>query len=235
MIILSFECSGEQVERYDRYQDYYFVIPELLEDELYKDYMIKTSKYIMLDNGMYERGYPDADSLISNAREIGARELVLPDYLYEREKTVRATGVFLDGLSKDEINEFRWMAVPQGDTIPEWIRAYKEMHQKFDDVTYSIGIPRCPHKEIYYRTVAIQTLQMNGELVDKPHHMLGLNDPSELLYLGFVRSCDTGWPFKLPKHKGILRRINLLRKLSHEGYTPKQIADAEEKRNAKTS
>lgn len=222
MIILSFECTGEVVERYDRYQDYYFVIPDLLEDTRYKEFIGGSTKYKILDNGMYETGYPDPDGLIANAREIGARELVLPDYLYEREKTKRATRQFIDSLNGGEIEEFRWMVVPQGDTIPEWIKSYREMTDEFADVIYSIGIPRCPHKELYYRTVAVQTLRERGELVDVPHHMLGMNDPSELLYLGFVRSCDTGWPFKVDQHKDILRRINLLRKLALQGYTPKE-------------
>lgn len=225
MIILSFECPGEIIARYDKYQDYYFVIPELLEDERYLEYIKSSPKYKILDNGMYESGWPDVENLLSNARTIGARELVLPDYLYEREKTLRATEIFLHSLSEEEIKEFRWMIVPQGNTIYDWMRAYNEMNEKFGEVTYSIGIPRCPHKELYFRTVAIQTLRERGELIDKPHHMLGMNDPSELLYLGFVRSCDTGWPFKKTEHKDILRRINLLRKLSHEGYTPKEIPE----------
>ena len=222
MIILSFECSGEQIERYDKYQDYYFVIPDLLEDEEYLEFVKNSPKYKMLDNGMYETGWPDADRLISNARLIGAKELVLPDYLYEREKTIRATRQFLDNLSDDEIKEFRWMVVVQGNTINDWIRSYNETTKAFGEVAYSIGIPRCPHKELYFRTVAVQTLRERNQLVDKPHHMLGMNDPSELLYLDFVRSCDTGWPFKLTEHKHILRRINLLRKLAIEGYEPKE-------------
>jgi len=214
VIILSFECAGDLIERYDRYQDYYFVIPELLEDPLYKEFILNTPKYIMLDNGAYESGFPDVDNLLSNAREIGAREIVLPDYLYETEKTRLATREFIEGLSGEELKEFRWMLVVQGDTIYQWIDAYISFNEEFGEHTYSIGVPRCPHKPVYFRTVATQTLRERGQLVDKPHHMLGMNDPSELLYMGFVRSCDTGWPFKVEKHRDILRRINLLRKLA---------------------
>lgn len=171
---------------------------------------------------MYEYGYPDADRLIENARRIGAKELVLPDYLYDTKRTIRATETFIHGLSKAELEEFRWMIVPQGNSIYEWMDAYIAMNEKFGDIAYSIGIPRCPHKELYFRTVATQTLRERGQLVDKPHHMLGMNDPSEILYLGFVRSADTGWPFKKQRHRDILRRINLLQKLSREGYSPKE-------------
>lgn len=216
MIILSFECPGEVIAKYDRYNDYYFVIPELLEDPLYFEFIKNTNKYIMLDNGMYESGFPDIDNLLDNARAIGAREVVLPDFLYETEKTREATGRFIDSLGKDELKEFRWMLVIQAQTINQWVQTYQDFNEEFSEHTYSIGIPRCPHKPLYFRTVAMQTLRERGLAIDKPHHMLGMNDPSELLYLGFVRSCDTGWPFKKDKHKDILRRINLLRKLARQ-------------------
>ena len=214
MIILSFEVKGELVERYDRYQDYYFVIPELLEDPLYKEFIVNTPKYIMLDNGMYESGYPEVDTLLSNAREINAREVVLPDYLYKTEETRKASRTFLDGLSKSEVNEFRWMLVIQGNTIYQWRDAYKSLTEEFAGEFFSIGIPKCPHKQLNFRTVAMQSVIEAEYILEMPHHMLGLNDPSEILYMPYVRSCDTAWPFKLEKHRDILRRINLLRKLA---------------------
>ena len=213
-MLLSFECPGVELNRYDRYNDYYFVLPSLLEDPVYLRFMKETNKYIMLDNGTYESGVPDTDRLLDLARQIRAKEVVLPDFLYETEKPREATRSFIESLSDTEKTEFRWMLVPQAGRIFDWMKAYTEFLEEFGHIAHSIGVPKCPDKPLYFRTVAIQTLYERGQLVNKPHHLLGMNDPSEILYLRFARSMDTSWPFKKDSHRDILRRMNLLRELA---------------------
>jgi len=214
-MLLSFECPGKELKRYDRYNDYYFVIPELLKDPVYMRFMKGTTKYIVLDNGTYESGVPDADGLLGLAREIKAKEVVLPDFLFKTEPTREATREFINSLSDEEKDEFRWMVVPQANTVSEWISAYNEFMDEFGYLAHSIGVPKCPGKPLYFRTVAVQTLHERGQLANKPHHLLGMNDPSEILYMRFARSMDTAWPFRGKKeHKHIQRRINLLRELA---------------------
>jgi len=213
-MLLSFECKGVDLKRYDRYNDYYFVLPILMEDPVYLEFMKNTNKYIMLDNGTYESGVPDVDNLLDLARQVKAKEVVLPDFLYRTEETREATRYFINTLSSEELLEFRWMLVPQADTIFDWMKVYTEFVEEFGHVAHSIGIPKCPGKPLYFRTVAVQTLYERGQLANKPHHLLGMNDPSEILYLRFARSMDTGWPFKKERHTDILRRINLLRELA---------------------
>ncbi len=213
-MLLSFECPGVDLKKYDRYNDYYFVIPLLMEDPIYLQFMKDTKKYIMLDNGVYESGIPDMDNLLDLARQINAKEVVLPDYLFETERTREATRSFIESLSNEEKTEFRWMLVPQANTIFQWIDAYTSFIEEFGDFAYSIGVPKCPGKPLYFRTVAIQTLYEREQLVNKPHHLLGMNDPSEIMYMRFARSMDTSWPHKKDTHREVLRRMNLLRSLA---------------------
>ncbi len=213
-MLLSFECPGVDLNKYDRYNDYYFVIPLLMEDPIYLQFMKDTKKYIMLDNCVYESGVPDMDNLLDLARQINAKEVVLPDYLFETEKTRQATRSFIESLSNEEKTEFRWMLVPQANTIFQWIDAYTSFIEEFGDFAHSIGVPKCPGKPLYFRTVAIQTLYEREKLVNKPHHLLGMNDPSEIMYMRFARSMDTSWPHKKDTHREVLRRMNLLRSLA---------------------
>ncbi len=217
--MLSFECNGKQAKKYDRYQDYWFVIPDLLEDEEYVEWVKNSDKYVMLDNGMYEHGFPDTDNLLTWARSINADEIVLPDYLYKTRETIDAMDKFIATLSQPELLEFKWMMVVQAPTIRDWVKAYSLFNKRFGDIAYTIGVPRAPQKELGFRATALQWLKDSGEIVAKPHHLLGMNHPSEILTCsGICRSMDTGWPFKVDKHTEILRRMNYLRDYSTGGY-----------------
>ena len=129
--LFSFECSGKDLEKYDQWNDYYFVLPLLLKDPIYFEFMKKTRKLKILDNGVYESGIPEVDNLLLMARMIKADEVVIPDFMNNREKTKEVVSSFLENLSKDEWKEFKWMIVPHDTTITGWMNAYTEFDELF--------------------------------------------------------------------------------------------------------
>jgi len=213
--LFSFECPGKDLERYDQWNDYYFVLPLLLKDPIYFELMKETRKFKCLDNGVYESGIPEVDNLLLMARMIGADEVVIPDYMNNRERTKEVISSFLDSLSKDEWKEFKWMIVPHDTTITGWMNAYTEFDELFGSKVYSIGVPKSLTygypQGIWNRVVAMQMLRALGRFIDKPHHLLGLRDPCEIKFMPFLRSVDTSWPFKVEGYRRIADKMKLLR------------------------
>lgn len=216
-MLFSFECPGIQLERYDFFNDYYFTLPLLLKDPIYLEFMKKTTKYTILDNGVYESGIPEVDDLLRMARMIKADEVVLPDYMNDEKKTLEILDSFISSMSDNEKKEFKWMIVPHADSISNWIEAYPRFCDRYADVIHSIGVPKCltlcEPQGIHNRVVAIQMVREKGYYLDVPHHALGLKDPCEIKFMTFLRSLDTKWPFKVEGYEKIIKRMKLLKSM----------------------
>lgn len=166
------------------------IIPPIREllDKLPRKYMIvaplsdreirfwKSVKgYKILDNGAWEGKQVDVDELMRLAREIDAREVVLPDKVGDCDKTIEMVNQY-----HDMFKGYVTMGVIQGRNVNELIRCYEAI--KHVDI---IGIP----KYIGF----VNRLEMI-EMIDKPVHLLGLNCVGELeryVYFKKVRSIDS--------------------------------------------
>ena len=170
--------------------------------------MIRSSeRYKILDNGVFEEKEPHTDDLLEIARSYHVNEIVLPDWLGDGQKTYNSHSSFLHSLSNKERKEFIWMLVPQGSSPQDWMHMYVKYSSDFfcEDYKFSIGVPRIfPERELAWRILCLETLREEKALMKAPHHLLGLDDPAELVFLPFVRSVDTRWPFYLnSKYPGI--------------------------------
>ena len=206
-----------------KHSDYYLPLAHQLKkgDEfLYED------KYTVLDNGAFELGRSvSTDYLASVAAWLQPDEVVIPDVLYDADKTLELSEEFFSSFS----GEFKFMAVAQGKTWNEWLHCYKRF--LVDPRVSTIGIPckipffvfnfRFPifqmlpekHRTVYSRVSIVDELERRN-LLTKPLHILGCIDPLEYFYLKqypYVNRTDSKIAFwlgvqgeKLDKKKGLL-------------------------------
>lgn len=151
-------------------------------------------KLVIIDNGTYERSLPlSPDKLIEAAKAIRAKEIIAPDVLRNPALTLELTRSFLSLLSDSERKWFHVMGVPQGRNRRDWIRQYLKIIQLDIDI---IGIP----KWLKRRDVVLKQLLRSHHFDRaKDHHLLGINDISELHRMPrrIIRSMDTKLPILL--------------------------------------
>ncbi|MCA1799909.1 MAG: hypothetical protein LC687_00320 [Actinobacteria bacterium] len=161
--------------------------------------------YIILDNGTYERGVSlSGNDLMNLAVEIGAREIVLPDYWKKTSATHHAVHGFLEEHWETiRDTDMNLMIVAQSEDASQWVRSLKELQYslKRHYVEYGIsshqitwGIPKWV-SETYNRLELVRDLPL-----DQNYHLLGLSDLSELMMFNTVpknlRSMDTSFPIR---------------------------------------
>lgn len=106
--------------------DFHLLLSHLLSDSRYKEHYIlqrSMGSYLVLDNSAHEQGEGnDPIELMTQARNIGAQEVVVPDVLFDAERTVEAAisahEAWGSWFGSDEIPAL--MYVPQGQNYTEW-------------------------------------------------------------------------------------------------------------------
>ena len=184
-----------------------FALPHIADNSIeYTGYFKKSLKHKILDSGVVELGEPyAADELFRVAERIGANEVALPDYLYDADRTIQRAVSFnnehgLRGLG------FDLMGIVQGNTVDDWLRCFEILSVlPFISVlgisVYSSRVFKsytrlddCLHN----RLKCVEVLLSRKMIPDgKCIHLLGLEDPAELIYQkehSFIRSCDTTRP-----------------------------------------
>lgn len=96
-------------------------------------------KYVIMDNGLIEGDPRPIEELVEKACEIRAHEIILPDVFRDTEATLEAACEAMDYLNDFENLPFRLMAVPQGDTLDEWLYCAEQMIEWDIDC---LGIPK---------------------------------------------------------------------------------------------
>ena len=96
--------------------------------------------YIILDNSAYEgKSIDNIDQILNYAKMTGVKEIVMPDILYDKNKTLYRSKHFLTSLSSDERKQYKIQVVPQGSSKKEWFECFDKMIDWDIDV---IGLPR---------------------------------------------------------------------------------------------
>ncbi len=156
----------------------------------------------ILDNGAYELDSSiSIKDILDIAHNIGADEIILPDHMFDCDKTVEATLNALEEIivAYEKI-PFKLMAVIQGKTPDEYDYCL-QVFKKIKEIS-TIGIPkkflRESHPGISRRVCALERAGYarwikEHEIPDKDIHLLGLSwHLMELQYCkDAVRSCDT--------------------------------------------
>ena len=193
----------------------------ILESEEYRVFYLRMSErgdFVSVDNGVVEEGEAlPLQKVLEAAHMVRAKEVVLPDILYDSPGTYRATADALDYLREHGcLGDFKWMAVPHGKTFKEWLDCYLSLLRK-ERIT-TIGISMFDHDLLPGGRPQILAVLEDLMLIDpmKEYHMLGCwKDLREVWFLAhttvegprgygccqvsrpWIRSIDTGIPVRL--------------------------------------
>jgi len=184
----------------------------VLVDKEYVSYYNKRQKqgdFLILDNSAFELGSSLSLDLLTKAIVLcNPDEFVLPDVLKNKQETIKRSIKFLSEFKNKDY--MRFMAVPQGKNIEEWVTCYEYFAQNKDINTIGIGAIYASDifgnrektkKYVSGRDYLIDQISQLGVLNKlKPHHLLGLSDSghlelSELSKYEWIRSCDTSAAF----------------------------------------
>jgi len=166
---------------------FHLIIAQYLKDNKYASFYNKNG-YVIVDNGVFETGKPlTAKRLLQLCLQIGAQEIVLPDFFFDAKKTLHVVESFLDKFGVRP-NGVKLCAVIQGDCFKTFYDCYLRLCDLPIDV---IGVP----KTIIFadRISVLSEIQKELDL-RKEYHCLGIKHVNELEHLSklnFIRSCDT--------------------------------------------
>lgn len=176
-------------------------LPHLCHQKRYQDFFQTLTKreYVILDNGAAEEVTFGAQHLHTLADVIGAKEIVVPDTLFEFRQTLGQALQF--GQIADP--KYRYMAVVQGRTYQEFQKCL-EAYLTMPALSYitTIGIPRLMNTiDDSMRYSFVQWIKEESFLDVVEYHALGsTNDLREVYDLwteGIVRGIDTSAPIHM--------------------------------------
>ncbi len=182
--------------------DRFMALVHLMEDVRYSDFYkarIDEGKYVILDNSTVELGEPVAmGPYLAAAMRLGASEILLPDWLHDKNLTLDEAEQGLSAVAFADYNG-NIMGVPQGGTQEEWIECLEEM---FALGITSIGISRrYLDKFGMSRLFACYTTKHIADEMNVPMtiHLLGAGLPAEMevrpcLKLPYVVGVDSAMP-----------------------------------------
>lgn len=163
------------------------------------------SKFITLDNSAAERALVTEDILIEICRELMPNEVIAPDVLFDKYKTIANAISFRNRMEREGLlGTIDIFFCPQGIDQQHWLDAYEwGLAQDFVDVIgfSKIAVPNAflnqgndqGIKEARHR--AYDYLNERG-LIQKQIHCLGQGDPTEFAYYTnpLMRSTDSVYP-----------------------------------------
>ena len=196
--------------------DRIFVLSHLyIKYEFYRDFVQdqkKKGKYITLDNSAAERSLVTEDTLIEICHELVPDEVIAPDVLFDKNKTISNYKTFRDRMKTEGLlDKIKIFFCPQGNTMTEWMSCFEfaVLDPDIEVIGFSkIAIPKCFLGENQddqgikeARHLAYDYVKSIGLLI-KPIHCLGQGDPSEFKYYDhpMMRSTDSVYPVLAAKY-----------------------------------
>jgi hypothetical protein len=177
----------------------HLLLPALMRYDTYRQFYIRDSVggWLTLDNGVAEGRMVSFGHVLAMARAANVQEVVLPDVMCNMDLTLELLSqTFYEAFIRRF--DFKFMFVPQGETIKEVIHCAEQAINMCPVLIHSFGIPR------HILSVAPSArAQIAAELRDqfprREIHLLGTHpdEVSELRYYGYdyrdvgVRSVDT--------------------------------------------
>ena len=177
------------------------VLVHMLDNQQYgKFYLgfVRNKGQLIMDNGVYERGEPlPINLMLTYARIFKPKEIVLPDMVYDKDKTIYLMNESLRSMSPDEIDDYSIMGVVQGKDKQDWIECFNWVNDNPKITTMGIHIKRLfssPYWDSYEE--GLDYIVTNKR---KRVHILGLNTkalPYIIKYKQHLRSVDSKLPVK---------------------------------------
>lgn len=168
--------------------------------------MSDEGKYVLMDNGAAENAQLTLEELIECYKKVNPTEIVLPDTLCNGDETILKTKNALKRLTrkcKGEGLNYKFMAVPQGRTLEEWLNCARVLLE-CEQIT-SLGISKfltIETKDPTIRYRAVEALNALCKAMDRhvEIHLLGCDSgPVEVARIrevfSNVRGCDTALSF----------------------------------------
>jgi hypothetical protein len=197
--------------------DYQLCLPSLMRDSYYRHFYQRRAaesddNYTIMDNGAAEKGKVDFAHLLHMSTMLGAKEVVLPDVLYDSDSTLGA-GIEAFTQAFNKRARFKYMFVCQGTSVPEMVHCAEQAMNMMPGVINAFGIPRhILSKSPDARLEVAQRLW--ARFPQKPIHLLGTHPwyPFEIKAwavpfgnLG-VRGVDTSLAWNAARQGAILSR-----------------------------
>lgn len=136
-------CLGHLVGKDKAYTDFYA--------EMGKD----PNKYVIMDNGAAEQNRRPIEELVEKAKICNAQEIILPDELMDTETTLNLSYQALEYVRSH--SKLKVMAVPQGETLEEWLDCALVMIGWDIDC---LGIPKILTRVAEHRDARLQALTL---------------------------------------------------------------------------
>lgn len=188
-------CLAHLVKQSDEYAGYY------------ANAASDRGRFVLMDNGAAEGSQLSNEELLECYLKVRPDELVLPDTLCDTDDTLAKFGPALDYFTAHNL-PCRFMAVPQGKTLDDWVRCAEVMVQ--DPRVNTIGVSKFLQSSVGMDTTRVDALVALERLI-KEHrryglevHMLGYNERPWLVgafrrVCSFVRGCDTAYGYLCAK------------------------------------
>lgn len=178
----SFEVPIKYAEQLDDVQDYLFVLGQDLDNRDYFNYIKRSDKFKIVDNGANEGQHVPPEELIKLSKKLNADMIVIPDLQFNYSVSMSMYTHF-HNIVKRIAPEIKLMGVPQGNDY----NLHRRMTRAMDRTVDLIGIP--------YKLI----LRYGYGIIPKtqtPLHMLGFPDREVGKYMNTnFQSMDTGAPF----------------------------------------
>jgi hypothetical protein len=220
----SFEVPISYMKKFDKVNDYHFILAHmLLKDKDYARFYKQSKKFKILDNGCAELGKSiDTNKLVKLAVDYKVDVLVLPDIWMNGSKTYK------ESLSAIQLiyrkfpkiyKKLNFMFVIQGNSIQDFYRCYTDFESKSflsmwsDKIIYGIPYMTCAKicatlspndRDDDVTNARIRIVQRHPSLVleETDVHLLGagFNFSQEISFMRhhpLIKTADTSTPFVL--------------------------------------
>jgi hypothetical protein len=185
----------------EKYSDMHLLLLHwALKSKEYIDFFAASTKYKILDNSFYELKKPLAtNTLLEYAEKLAVQEVVAPDYMYNKDKTIKSTKEFI---SKNK-GKFNVQAVVCGKDLQELIDCFIEFNHMEGVDIIAISKHGFKNGQMTFFEARQFLLQKIAHKSRKPIHLLGANSIAEMFisYPDTVRSIDSKYFAKIA-HNG---------------------------------
>lgn len=163
--------------------DYHMCLAHLMHVPEYGQFfarMAEHGRFVLMDNGVVETGQPlPFDELLSIARAFDVTQMTLPDMIRNSKKTIEMHDRAARSVKGSHPS---FMAIPQGDSLPCWVKCARHMVKMADDWgVRAIGVTKFLEGMVDQRSDAILAADLLNSGLEI--HLLGtLGDDATEIY-----------------------------------------------------
>lgn len=160
-------CLAQQYIRHPEYKQFFDSLPK--------------SSWITLDNGAGDHDSISPEELFQVTLQLLPNEVIPPDFLFEKDKTIKHGQEFIDRLNLEGLSSIDILFCPQGNNLAEWMECYEWALD--NPAIQTIGLSKITVPKIFNncsgddniavgRMAGVNYLRKHN-LLKKPIHLLG--------------------------------------------------------------